>query len=292
MPERIEKDGEIGSDGAPGTNKIRGRRKSMALIKCPGCGKEISDKAAACPNCGTVFKVEPKKTCSECGAELEEGMRVCPNCGCPVQEEHVDPSAPQKVEVTGVKIATKSKKKIGAIIGLIIAIIVVGAGIFQVKKSRDIKEYYSNLEDATITMLRGASTAEDVCNLTKKVWYNAIYEEKDSETDKYTKKSEYSFYDFNTALSNLFADSSFSKKISSLKTNQSEVNEKMKALKNPPDEYKEAYEKLSKFYDAYISFTNLAIDPSGSLQTYSNNVNDADSNTLNCYNAMKIYITD
>ena len=25
----------------------------MALIKCPECGREISDKAASCPNCGT-----------------------------------------------------------------------------------------------------------------------------------------------------------------------------------------------------------------------------------------------
>ena len=24
----------------------------MALIKCPECGKEISDKATICPNCG------------------------------------------------------------------------------------------------------------------------------------------------------------------------------------------------------------------------------------------------
>ena len=24
----------------------------MALIKCPECGKEFSDKAPACPNCG------------------------------------------------------------------------------------------------------------------------------------------------------------------------------------------------------------------------------------------------
>lgn len=24
----------------------------MALIKCPECGKEVSDKAVACPNCG------------------------------------------------------------------------------------------------------------------------------------------------------------------------------------------------------------------------------------------------
>ena len=24
----------------------------MALIKCPECGKKISDKAPSCPNCG------------------------------------------------------------------------------------------------------------------------------------------------------------------------------------------------------------------------------------------------
>ena len=24
----------------------------MALIKCPECGKEISDKASSCPSCG------------------------------------------------------------------------------------------------------------------------------------------------------------------------------------------------------------------------------------------------
>ena len=29
----------------------------MALIKCPECGKEISDKAASCPNCGCPANV-------------------------------------------------------------------------------------------------------------------------------------------------------------------------------------------------------------------------------------------
>lgn len=28
----------------------------MALIKCPECGKEISDKAVSCPNCGCPLK--------------------------------------------------------------------------------------------------------------------------------------------------------------------------------------------------------------------------------------------
>lgn len=32
----------------------------MALIKCSECGKEISDKAKACPNCGCPVKVEQK----------------------------------------------------------------------------------------------------------------------------------------------------------------------------------------------------------------------------------------
>ena len=31
----------------------------MALIKCPECGKEISDKATVCPNCGYPITTEP-----------------------------------------------------------------------------------------------------------------------------------------------------------------------------------------------------------------------------------------
>lgn len=40
----------------------------MALIQCPECGKEISDKAVACPHCGAwlnaktrLFALTPKK---------------------------------------------------------------------------------------------------------------------------------------------------------------------------------------------------------------------------------------
>lgn len=30
----------------------------MAMIKCPECGKEISDKALTCPNCGVPINME------------------------------------------------------------------------------------------------------------------------------------------------------------------------------------------------------------------------------------------
>lgn len=32
----------------------------MALIKCPECGKEISDNARKCPNCGNPMYVKKK----------------------------------------------------------------------------------------------------------------------------------------------------------------------------------------------------------------------------------------
>ena len=32
----------------------------MALIKCPECGKEISDAAESCPNCGYPIKGQQK----------------------------------------------------------------------------------------------------------------------------------------------------------------------------------------------------------------------------------------
>lgn len=42
----------------------------MALIKCPECGKEISDIAMACPNCGWAAKQDVERT----------GGLICPKC--------------------------------------------------------------------------------------------------------------------------------------------------------------------------------------------------------------------
>lgn len=50
----------------------------MALIKCPECGKEVSDKANSCPNCGAVVK---KKFCQHCGERIDEDCEICPKCG-------------------------------------------------------------------------------------------------------------------------------------------------------------------------------------------------------------------
>lgn len=266
----------------------------MAMIICPNCGEQVSDKAKKCVHCGVVLIEEEKKKCAECGAELEEESTECPNCGCPVDKTNAldEQEKPQKVEVTGVKVA----KRVKVIIGIVVALLLVGGGTFfgvnQYQKKNAVEKYEENLELASHSMLSGASEAEECGNLIKQVWYNAIYKEEDDSTDKYTKEDGYFVSDFNDALGNLFLDTSFERKISSIKENQKTVSFLMKELKNPPEEHKDAYEAISKLYDAYLSLTNLATDPSGSLQTFSNNFNDADTETLNCYNAMKMYLDE
>lgn len=275
----------------------------MAMIQCPNCGETISDKAKTCVHCGYELQPAEKMHCPECGQELDDNATVCPKCGCPIEKEKEDndtsksPSGPQQVDVTGVKMNKNTKKIIAIVAAVVVVAIVAIFGVQQVQKQNAAKEakrisqeYGENLELITDTMLSGAADAETCGNLIKQVWYNSIYEERDKATDKYTRPDGYFVDDFNTALANLFGASSFKKKISGIEDNQSTVQSLMKDMKNPPDEYKDAYDALSKFYDAYTKLTNLATNPTGSLQTFSNNFDDADTEVSNCYSAMKLYV--
>ena len=284
----------------------------MALIKCSNCEKEISDRAKVCPQCGqpvVLAAPSPEEVlpilCEECGTEIPEGAEACPNCGCPVPIKEVE-EAPQKVEVTAVNLpqmAQNTKKRIIiAVVALcaVVAVFFVGNSIYQ--KNLEAKaeaeaaqlreEYEANLSTASFSMLMGAIEAEKSGNLIKSVWYNAIYEERDSETDKYTRPNGYFVNDFNDALGNLFSDSSFTSSLSSIESNQETVSSLMKDLRNPPEEFEDAYDAIKKLYDAYTALTNLATDPTGSLTSFSQDFNEADTEFVNCYDAMELYIDD
>lgn len=196
----------------------------------------------------------------------------------------------------------KKKKRVKGLIILIVAVLVLGigttVGVTQYNKKKEekaynamITEYSQNLSVAVSTMLSGAADAESCGNLIKKVWYNAIYEKRDKETDPYTTTDgRYFVDDFNDALANLFSSSVYKLKIDAITENKDKVNALMKELVNPPEEFSEIYDKLSDLYSAYLSLVKCATDPSGNLTSYSNTFNDADDEVINCYEKIKIYI--
>ncbi len=71
----------------------------MALIKCPECGREISDKAEVCIGCGFPLKeylsserTKNDKICAYCGSKDLDGDGYCNDCGLkqpvPPKEKH------------------------------------------------------------------------------------------------------------------------------------------------------------------------------------------------------------
>ncbi len=227
----------------------------MALINCPECNKEISDKVKACPHCGFPL----------------------------VEEEKIEaPMTPQQVEVTGVKLATKSYKK-PVIIGLVILILVIAAffGIKYLneqKAERAYQEAFNNYIDNIILFqimsLSGAADAESYTGLMGNVWRNAIYEEKDGSTDKYTRPNGYFVDDFNTALYNLQTAASSKSTVSEIKENQDNVQKLMKDLQNPPAGLERCYDTITELYSAYKGLTDLAVNPTGSLTSFTESRRD------------------
>lgn len=62
----------------------------MALITCPECGREISDKAVSCPGCGfpiidyirNLYEDETSMIeCKNCGFANKKGEEYCAKCG-------------------------------------------------------------------------------------------------------------------------------------------------------------------------------------------------------------------
>ena len=272
----------------------------MALIVCPKCGKSISDKAFTCTQCGYELTAEDKigKTdsppviCEDCGEIIPNEATICPNCGCPVASNKPtsdEKVIPQQVELTKISIPLFKKKSFWIsfiVVVAIVGILVFGLKAYQNKQAEKYAQtYYTNLQLASSTMLTGASEAESVGNLIHDVWYNAIYDKYDITTNIYTRGAS----DFNDALANLFADDSFKSRIESIEANQIKVNSLMKELKNPPEQYAEAYDEINEYYDSYTEFVNLVISPNGSLQSFSNNFNDLDSKTANAYKKINLY---
>ena len=87
----------------------------------------------------------------------------------------------------------------------------------------------------------------------------------------------------------LFSDESFGELISKIIEGKDIVDYFMKSIQNPPEEYITEYNAILEFYDAYLELIDLAINPKGSLTSFSSNYNSAISNAYKCYEKASLY---
>lgn len=111
----------------------------MAIIKCPECGHEISDKAPFCPSCGVAIAGRTI-TCPECGQTYFSELKECPKC------HHLTQQHPQ-AETTATpdnpnenKVHAKRNNKTILIISLAIVAVIGALCWWMMKSSESDKE--------------------------------------------------------------------------------------------------------------------------------------------------------
>ena len=228
----------------------------MALISCPACGHDVSDAAQSCPHCGH-----------------------------PIHDPQ--PSTPAPV---------KRRRPFAIVACALIFVVVIGVFVgIQQKRASDRAAYIESLNELRVQTIRTGSYAETLCNLTKMVWHNTIYQESDPATNKYARTLNGTgpfFDDFNTALSTLYDSEEVETIITGLEAGREVVDGIMADLQNPPSEFSACYDAADSLYDAYCGLIDLAISPSGSLRSYSDAFGEYDSDLLKYYNKLETLIPE
>lgn len=130
---------------------------------CMKCGAKAEPEQAAGKNPGPEFQDGPAgaqrqtaprpgvKICGRCGAEVPDGMKFCTACGAPM-EGGAGGQTPQRGNTgngAGPVKPVKKKSKKGLVIGVVSAVVVIGAGVgvFAAVNSNAFKAKFSSPED-------------------------------------------------------------------------------------------------------------------------------------------------
>lgn len=244
----------------------------MALINCPECNREISDR-----------------------------VKACPHCGYPIGDDETDKT-----------INSNKKKSKGIILISILFLMIIGVSVVgiklrndkieaeriekerieieqqaKLKAKQDAIEYVQNIIETNDLMVERATDCSFIFDIVYTVWNKSITTQARNDFSinlSYLYSGEqykdidnwynggYDIYWF-AEIDNGQVET-FRKKVKDVIENESIIAEKISELKEHPEQYKTLYDETLKLYEIYQGMSNQAQNPSGSLLTYSSDVNE------------------
>jgi len=106
------------------------------------------------------------------------------------------------------------------------------------------------------------------------VWRNAIEDRKD----------------FNIEINNVINESKRIGQYKVMDMSKEKIDNEMKQLSNPPKNYQRAHDKLVEMYGIYTQIYSLALNPSGSLVSYNNTINDLQNKLIKTSSEFKVLL--
>lgn len=126
----------------------------MAIIKCPECGHQISDRAESCPICGVRIKGNIVR-CSQCGNIYLKELNACPSCHHVLSTPDSSATSPQPQTNANSANANseqeagnrqskgannhpeqpKSNRKRNIVIAIILLVVIAAAGVYYVNNA-------------------------------------------------------------------------------------------------------------------------------------------------------------
>lgn len=143
--------------------------------------------------------------------------------------------------------------------------------------------YKSELKEAYKNSVQLSAASIALSEQVAKVWRDAIFDHEYS----FGSKNEY-ISDFNEAIVKLSNEPEVQFITNQIDSMVGVVKKQVANLSDPPNKYKEVYEEVVSISSMALEASQMATSPSGSLQTYSQNINRITSDVNSKMNTIEL----
>ncbi|MDZ5711369.1 hypothetical protein [Jeotgalibacillus haloalkalitolerans] len=146
-------------------------------------------------------------------------------------------------------------------------------------------DYHAKVEALQEAMMEAGIKAEEMTDQYYSVWYDVIYEDEVQIGGNVAK-------DFDTALYYQYIEFSDDGSIEELEELMASVETQISDLKSPPAEYQQTYDTQLEMYLSLKALSSLAIEPSGSLDSFTDDISRLVDEMLDANNKYTVQLPD